>query len=173
VDHDALLRQYRKKPLFSQDRLTPLSWDRSGITRILPHREPFLLVDSLTGISFEEEAIAGSRFISPDDPVFAGHFPDFPVYPGTLEVEMIGQLGLCLHYFLESGSIDIPPDVQPLSVRATRIVGAYYLEPVLPGRDVLLLAKKLEHDGFLATMIGQVIADGKVACTAIGEVCFV
>jgi hypothetical protein len=53
VDHDALLRQYRKKPLFSRDRLTLLSWDRNGITRILPHREPFLLVDRLTGISFE------------------------------------------------------------------------------------------------------------------------
>jgi len=173
VDNDALLRQYRKKPLFSRDRLTLLSWDRNGITRILPHREPFLLVDRLTGISFEEEAIAGSRFISPADPVFAGHFPDFPVYPGTLEVEMIGQLGLCLHYFLKSRSIEIPLEVQPLSVRATRIIGAYYLEPVLPGREVSLLAKKLDHDEFLATMIGQVIVDGMVACTAIGEVCFV
>jgi 3-hydroxyacyl-[acyl-carrier-protein] dehydratase len=173
VDSDALLRQYRKKPLFSPDGLTPLSWDRGGIMRILPHRDPFLLVDRLTGISFDEEAIAGTRFISPDDPVFAGHFPDYPVYPGTLEVEMIGQLGLCLHYFIQSRSIEIPAAPWPLSVRATRIVGAHYLEPVLPGRDVTVLAKKLEHDEFLATMIGQVIADGKVACTAIGEVCFV
>ena len=173
MDHDALLRQYRKKPLFSAGGLTPLSWDRAGIKLILPHRDPFLLVDRLTGISFDEGQIGGARFISPTDPVFAGHFPDFPVYPGTLEVEMIGQLGLCLHYFLRSRSIEIPRDVQPLSVRATRIVGAYYLEPVLPGREVTLLAKKLEHDEFLATMIGQVIVDGTVACTAIGEVCFV
>jgi 3-hydroxymyristoyl/3-hydroxydecanoyl-(acyl carrier protein) dehydratase len=155
------------------DRLTPLSWARDDIKRILPHREPFLLVDRLTGVGFDEEVIAGSRFISPDDPIFAGHFPDYPVYPGCLEVEMIGQLGLCLHYFLGSRSTAVPSEVQPMNVRATRIVGAYYLAPVLPGREVTLIAKKLEYDEYFATMIGQVIADGKVACAAIGEVCFI
>ena len=59
-----------------------------------------------------------------------------------------------------------------MKVRATRIVGAHYLEPVLPGRHVVLFAKKLEYDEYFATVIGQVIADGKVACAAIGEVCF-
>ena len=173
MDHDALLRANRRKPLIALDRLTPLSWAREDITRILPHRDPFLLVDRLTGVSFEEEAIAGSRFISPNDPIFAGHFPDYPVYPGCLEVEMIGQLGLCLHYFLASRSTAVPSEAQPLNVRATRIVGAYYLAPVLPGRDVILVAKKLEFDEYFATMIGQVIVDGTVACTAIGEVCFI
>ena len=172
MDHDALLRSNRKKPLIAIDSLTPLLWGRDDIKRILPHREPFLLVDRLTGVSFDEEAIAGSRFISSDDPIFAGHFPDYPVYPGCLEVEMIGQLGLCLYYFLGSRSTTVPSEDQPMRVRATRIVGAYYLAPVLPGREVTLIAKKLEYDEYFATMIGQVIADGKVACAAIGEVCF-
>jgi len=172
VDYDALLRQCRKKPLFAPGDLTPLAWGREEIKRILPHREPFLLVDRLTGVSFTDGAIAGSRVISSDDPVFAGHFPEYPVYPGSLEVEMIGQLGLCLHYFLLSRSSAVPSEARPPQVRATRILGAYYLEPVLPGREVALLAKKLEYDEYFATMIGQLIADGKVACAAIGEVCF-
>lgn len=173
MDHDSLLRKYRKKPLVAAESLAPLAWGREEIKLILPHREPFLLVDRLTGISFAEETICGSRLMSADDPVFAGHFPGSPVYPGTLEVEMIGQLGLCLHYFLQERSAAVPAAVRPLRVRATRIVGAYYLEPVLPGREVTLLARKLEHDEYFATMIGQVIADGRVACAAIGEVCFI
>lgn len=172
MDHDALLRLNRRKPLITIDRLTPLQWGRDDIKRIVPHREPFLLVDRLTGISLDEGSIAGSRFIPSDDPVFAGHFPDYPVYPGCLEVEMIGQLGLCLQYFLESRSTAVPAEDRPMKVRATRILGAYYLAPVLPGREVALLARKLEYDEYFATMIGQVIADGTIACTAIGEVCF-
>lgn len=173
MDYDSLLRKFRKRPLVATDSLAPLAWGQEEIKLILPHREPFLLIDRLTGISFAEETIAGSRLISADDPVFAGHFPGSPVYPGSLEVEMIGQLGLCLHYFLQEHSTTVPAAVRPLRVRATRIVGAYYLEPVLPGREVMLLAKKLEHDEYFATMIGQVIADGRVACAAIGEVCFI
>jgi 3-hydroxyacyl-[acyl-carrier-protein] dehydratase len=172
VDHDTLLRLNRKKPLFAVDLLTPILWGRDDIKRILPHREPFLLIDRLTGISFDEESVAGSRFITSDDPIFAGHFPDFPVYPGCLEVEMIGQLGLCLHYFLESRSTAVPTADRPMKVRATRILGAHYLAPVLPDSAVTLLARKLEYDEYFATMIGQVIAGGKVACAAIGEVCF-
>jgi 3-hydroxyacyl-[acyl-carrier-protein] dehydratase len=172
VDHDALLKQNRRKPLVGTGGLTALAWGRDDIKLILPHREPFLLVDRLTGVSLEDEAIAGARFISPDDPVFAGNFPGSPVYPGSLEVEMIGQLGLCLHYFLEERRTTVPSADRPLNVRATRVIGAHYLAPVLPGREVTILARKLEYDEYFATMIGQVIADGTVACVAIGEVCF-
>jgi len=172
VDYQELLKANRKKPLGSAGGFTPLSWGRPEIKLILPHREPFLLVDRLTGVNFEEESLCGLRFLSPTDPVFAGHFPEFPVYPGCLEVEMIGQLGLCLSYFLDRRTTAPPQEAVPLQVRATRILGASYFEPVLPGTEVTLLARKLEHDEYFASVIGQVIVDHKVACVAICEVCF-
>ncbi len=173
MDYEKLLRQYRKKPLTGIEEIAcKLDLGRDEIKMIIPHRAPFLLVDRLTGIDLEEGLITGSRYIEADDPLFQGHFPDYPVYPGSLEIEMIGQLGLCLHYFLTNETTVIRENARPVPVRATRVVGAYFLEPLLPGREVVLIAKKLEHDGFFATMIGQAVADRKICCVAAAEVCF-
>jgi 3-hydroxymyristoyl/3-hydroxydecanoyl-(acyl carrier protein) dehydratase len=172
VDYQELLKRSRKKPLGAVASFTPLDWGRREIELILPQRDPFLLLDRLTGVGFEQESLCGLRFLSPADPVFKGHFPDFPVYPGCLEVEMIGQLGLCLSYFLDKRTTVPPPGVIPLRVRATRILGASYLEPVFPGKEVTLLVRKLDNDEYFASVIGQVIVDEKVACVAICEVCF-
>ncbi len=172
MDYQELLKRNRKKPLEASGGFTPLAWGRREIQLILPHREPFLLLDRLTGVNVEAESLRGLRSLSAEDPVFEGHFPDFPVYPGCLEVEMIGQLGLCLSYFLEKRTTEPPSEIVPLRVRATRILGALYLEPVLPGKTVTLLARKLDNDDYFASVMGQVIVDDKVACVAICEVCF-
>ncbi len=173
MDYDKLLRQHRKKSLVNlEDVSHKIDLGREEIKRIIPHREPFLLVDRITGIDFSRELITGSRIIKENDPVFQGHFPEYPVYPGCLEIEMIGQLGLCMQYFLKNRTTKIHDNASPAPVRATRVVGAYFLEPLLPEMEVILIAKKLEYDGFFAKMIGQAIIDGKVCCVSIGEVCF-
>ncbi len=167
------LKQYRKKILAQDsDFSETLDYSRNDIKKLIPHREPFLLIDKIKGIDLEKEMILGVRKISGNDPVFKGHFPDFPVYPGSLQLEMVGQLGLCLHYFVDKGSINIQENVKPSTVRATRIIGAYFLLPVLPEKEVILVAKKLEYDTFFGTIIGQVISEGKVCSVSISEVCF-
>jgi 3-hydroxymyristoyl/3-hydroxydecanoyl-(acyl carrier protein) dehydratase len=155
--------------LGAEQALVDLQIDRSDIKRILPHREPFLLLDRLTGVDLAGELITGSRTVAESDPVFAGHFPDYPVYPGVLELEMIGQLGLCLHYFLENQVTEISLEAKPVPIRATKTIGAYYLEPILPGAEVTLIARKLEFDGLFARIIGQALVEGKICCVAIGE----
>ena len=168
---DSLLRAHRKKPLI--DTVTGIDpIEREGITKIIPQREPFLLVDRIIGLDLADKIVAGSRNISRDEPVFRGHFPDIPLYPGVLTVEMIGQLGLCLYYFMVNETAEILPNASPVAVRATRILGSYFLEPIPPGSEVRLLAKGLENDGFFATAIGQALIGDSVCCVSVGEVCF-
>lgn len=171
MDYEKLIKQYRKKPLFDSRELpVKLSCDRSSIEKIIPQREPILLVDAVTGLDLERGAVSGLRKIDPADPVFKGHFPDYPVYPGSYTLEMIGQLSLCLYYFLEGNTTNVTKDAVPVSARATRILGAYFLEPILPGATVDLLACKIDYSGYLATGVGQAIVDGRVCCVSVGEV---
>ena len=180
MNYFSLLRQFRRKPLAILSELeinptfTSLQYGKDEIELIIPHRDPFLLVDNLLGLDLTEgkETIFGSRFISEQDPVFAGHFPDYPIYPGTLQVEMAGQLGLCLTYFVINQKNFIPLNAERINVRATKVLGALFLEPVLPGVTVTLVSQKLEYDGYFGTVISQVLNGGKVCCVSISEVIF-
>lgn len=62
-----------------------------NITDLLPHRDPFLFVDRLDSVSREE--ITGTKTYSPEEPFFAGHFPEYPVVPGVILVESMAQCG--------------------------------------------------------------------------------
>jgi len=174
MDSELLLRKYRKKPIaLPSDFPDKSGFGREDIKKLIPHREPFLLIDKIIGINLEKSLILGSRLIDPADPLFKGHFPDFPVYPGSLQLEMTGQLGLCLYHFVKNNSLKIVEDKKPLNVRATRVLGAHYLAPVLPGKEVLVTAMKLEQDEFFGIIIGQVISDNVICSVSISEICFV
>ena len=58
---------------------------------MLPHRYPFLLVDKILSIS--EDSIVGVKNITMNEPMFTGHFPGNPVFPGVLQIEAMAQVG--------------------------------------------------------------------------------
>jgi len=102
-----------------------------GITEImemLPHRYPFLLVDSILEVT-EGKRIVGQKNVTINEPFFQGHFPGHPVMPGVLIIEAMAQVGGIL------GRVSDDHGEDPV----TYFVGidkARFRKPVLPG-DVL------------------------------------
>ena len=65
---------------------------RSEIEQILPHREPFLLLDEVTEIVPGERVVA-RKLVREDEWYLAGHFPGRPIMPGVLMLEAMAQAG--------------------------------------------------------------------------------
>jgi len=61
------------------------------IKEILPHRYPFLLVDKVLEMNFEQASIVAQKNVSANEEFFNGHFPNQPIMPGVLIVEAMAQ----------------------------------------------------------------------------------
>ena len=68
--------------------------DQEAIKAIIPHRDPFILVDSVETMT--RDSIIARKHISGQEDFFRGHFPEFPVMPGVLIVEALAQAGAVL-----------------------------------------------------------------------------
>jgi UDP-3-O-[3-hydroxymyristoyl] N-acetylglucosamine deacetylase/3-hydroxyacyl-[acyl-carrier-protein] dehydratase len=67
--------------------------DVEEIKDVLPHRYPFLLVDRIISIDYEEATAVGFKNVTINEEYFQGHFPEDPVMPGVLVIEAMAQLG--------------------------------------------------------------------------------
>jgi len=65
--------------------------ERAGIEKLLPHRDPFLFVDTID--ESNEEGIVARHVFTESEFFFKGHFPEYPVVPGVILVETMAQAG--------------------------------------------------------------------------------
>jgi 3-hydroxyacyl-[acyl-carrier-protein] dehydratase len=99
------------------------------IQKILPHRYPFLLVDKVTSM-VEGEEIVAYKNVSISEPVFQGHFPGHPIYPGVMILEGMAQAGGILA--LKSSGLT-NEEIKQKVIYFMSIDGAKFRSPVKPG----------------------------------------
>ena len=105
------------------------------IKKLLPHREPMLLIDKLSKIVHMKSA-TGHIYVDKHKFYFDGHFPGAPVFPGVLIVEAFGQAAAALAAY----SLD-PKEVKNKLVFLMTIDKARFRSPVIPECELLLNVK--------------------------------
>ncbi|MBO5104812.1 MAG: 3-hydroxyacyl-ACP dehydratase FabZ [Ruminococcus sp.] len=72
--------------------MSDILMNKEQIMEIIPHRDPFLLIDEIVEMEVGVK-VKARKYIKEDDFWFKGHFPNYPVTPGVLMIEMLAQAG--------------------------------------------------------------------------------
>ena len=133
------------------------------IQKILPHRYPFLLVDRITSL-VESESISGYKNVSISEPVFQGHFPDHPIYPGVMIIEGMAQAGGVLAF--KSLPKEAQDDSANKVVYFMSIDKAKFRAPVTPGDQLVYNITVMKQRGAVWQFDAKALVDGKVVAQA-------
>lgn len=128
------------------------------VMNFLPHRDPFLFVDSvdsiqvdgkdvLPGANCDMKNVIGSSGViryrtRKDHSIFKGHFPDYPILPGVVQVEMMAQAAS----FIMMAFVEKPFEIK-LDVALLGVDSAKFRKPIFPEMDLVIHTKCIKSRG--------------------------
>ncbi|MCB1404987.1 MAG: 3-hydroxyacyl-ACP dehydratase FabZ [Rhodobacteraceae bacterium] len=133
--------------------------DLSLITRIIPHRYPFLLIDKVRDIAVNESAV-GIKNVTFNEPHFQGHFPGAPIMPGVTIIEAMAQTSAVL-VGLSLDLVDKNPLVYFMSIDKAK-----FRRKVVPGDVLELEVKVLRGSSKIWKFQGRATVEGEMAAEA-------
>jgi 3-hydroxyacyl-[acyl-carrier-protein] dehydratase len=129
------------------------------ILKCLPHRYPFLMIDKIIDIDGDESAV-GIKNVTVNEPIFQGHFPENPVFPGVLIIEGMAQTAgatVIAHDALNDGK---------KIVLLITIDKAKFRRPARPGDRLEYHIRKIQRRRTVGRYEAKAIVDGVVVAEA-------
>ena len=127
------------------------------IMEIIPHRHPFLLVDTIEELEAGVRAV-GKKCVTYDEYYFRGHFPNEPVMPGVLIIEALAQVGAVCILSCEQ--------LKGKTAYFGGINQCRFKKKVVPGDVLLLEVELIKQKGPVAIAKAVATVEGKVAASA-------
>lgn len=133
------------------------------IQSYLPHRYPFLLVDRVVSIE-PGKSIVAYKNISFNEPMFEGHFPGEPIFPGVMIIEAMAQAaGLLGFRTAESNQMEVAENSLYLFVGADKV---RFKRPVVPGDRLTLEAQFVSSKRTIWKFDCQARVEDEFVCSA-------
>ena len=133
--------------------------DIHEILKKLPHRYPILLVDRVLELEPQKRIVA-IKNVTINEPIFAGHFPGRPVFPGVLLIEGMAQAGGLL-------LLQDVPDRSKTLIYFAGIEVAKFRRPVVPGDQIRYELEVLRLRSTFSKLAGRVTVDGQLCAEAV------
>ena len=148
---------------------------REQILSYLPHRRPFLFIDSVENISLpgrpklgpivpREETVGmevTARYaLTGDHVIFQGHFPSDPILPGVIQIEMMAQAaGFSMFYCFED------PEHSDIRMALLSVKNAKFRRPVIPDVNLTITSKVLRVRGAMVSHRGSLHGPNGETCS--------
>ena len=134
--------------------------DRRRIMEMIPHRDPFLMIDRVVDV-VKNEMATGIKNVSLDEYYFRGHFPSRPVMPGVLIIEAMAQTAAVLVVHT------LGPESEGKLVYFMSVDNARFRRPVVPGDVLHVHVTKQRNRGNVWKFEGEAKVNGQLCAEAV------